>query len=184
MHIAFLTSRFLPFTTGGGETHTYHLATSLTERGHTVEILLATTDLTDAKQDYEYRGLKVTICPGNSSLHCESKFEPARSWLEKFLVSRPIDIIHVMVSGACTGLISAAVEFGIPLVITLLDFHNWCPNMLMRPDGSLCSGPKTMTDCHRCVLTPYRKLSHFRSAWLAVPPFYRNYILKVGPDRK
>jgi glycosyltransferase involved in cell wall biosynthesis len=181
MRIAFLSSRFLPMSIGGGETHTYHLAKALRARGHTVEILLAADMHSESNFSYEYEEIKVSRCPADSGPQYQLYSESTRLWLEQLVRQRGIDVIHVMVSIHCKELMASAVEIGVPMVVTLLDFNYWCPKTLVKSNGLLCSGPKTLRDCHRCVLTPYRKLSFMQPVWARLPTSLRAGMLKFGP---
>jgi glycosyltransferase involved in cell wall biosynthesis len=178
MRIAFLTSRFLPHSVGGGETHTYHLAKALLARGHDVEILLASDVRSEANLSFVYEDLKVFYCPADTDPQCQLYPSATRLWLEQFLRERRIDVIHIMVSGHCRGIIASAVEIGVPIVVTLLDFHYWCPITLVKPNGLLCFGPRSLRDCHRCTLTPYRRLSLLQPAWTRLPASLKERILK------
>jgi glycosyltransferase involved in cell wall biosynthesis len=181
MRIAFLSSRFLPYSVGGGETHTYHLAKALLARGHTVEILLAADVRSESNFCYEYEEIKVSRSPMDSGPQYQLYSDSTRLWLEQLVRQRGIDVIHVMVSAQCKELVASAVEIGVPMVVTLLDFNYWCPKTLVKSNGLLCSGPKTVRDCHRCVLTPYRKLSLLQPAWARLPASLRAAILEFGP---
>ncbi len=183
MHVVFLTSRFLPHSMGGGETHTYHLARALAARGHDVEILLAGDPPDPAARSYEFEGLRVTCCPADSDtrFHDSSYAAQAGSWLRKFHAEHPIDVMHVMVSGLCKGMMRAAVELRIRLVITLLDFHNWCPTALLRPNQQMCAGPESVRECQRCVLMPFARLSRLQPAWSRFPKSVRRALLALGP---
>jgi len=51
------------------------------------------------------------------------------------------------------SLITAARRRGVPVVLTATDFWFVCArNTLLKPDGSLCSGPETPWKCAQCML--------------------------------
>jgi glycosyltransferase involved in cell wall biosynthesis len=56
------------------------------------------------------------------------------------------------------GVLAAAKQAGIPVVVTLHDFWFLCQRLtLMRPDGALCDGKVTPADCALCLAKDRRR---------------------------
>jgi glycosyltransferase involved in cell wall biosynthesis len=82
-----------------------------------------------------------------------------RDWLRNHLKETRPDIMLV---NACyllgVGILEAARELGIPVVVTLHDFWFLCQRLtLMRPDGSLCNGKVSAEDCALCISKDLRR---------------------------
>jgi glycosyltransferase involved in cell wall biosynthesis len=86
---------------------------------------------------------------------------------EQFASDRP-DLVHVTSAYTLSAsVLRAAKAKGLPLVVTLTDFWFICPRViLMRADGSLCSGQTTPWECLRCTLQDSRL---FRRAGRLLP---------------
>ncbi len=88
----------------------------------------------------------------------------AEEWFADYLRHLRPDVVHVT-SAATLGLgvLRAAHQAGIALVLTLMDFWFLCARtVLARTDGQLCDGRTTPWDCQRCLLSSsnlFRRLS-------------------------
>ena len=151
-------------------------------RGNDVEIFHASGLSVNPDFGREWEALKVFNCPKDSGPSDQVYPSiPAKQWLDQVVQTRNIDVIHVMVSGFCNGMIAAAVDSGVPMVVTLLDFHYWCPTTLVEPNGGLCSGPKSLRECHRCVLKRHPRLSRVHTIWGQFPTWIKEQIVKFTP---
>jgi glycosyltransferase involved in cell wall biosynthesis len=82
-----------------------------------------------------------------------------KAWFETFLGEFEPDLLLV---NACyllgIGVLAAARQAGIPVVLTLHDFWFLCQRLtLMRPDGTLCDGKVTPEDCALCLAKDRRR---------------------------
>ncbi len=169
---------FPPNQTGGAEQEAYRLARRLTDRGHKLQILCV--DRLDEGGD----GLIVrdTIHDGLSVQRLSFKFPGSlnrSTWsydnplitaqVRSHLLGYPIDLVHLFsgyLMGA--GVIRAARECRVPVVVTLTDYWFICPMItLRRTNGTLCSGPSTAR-CTRCLSEEQRR---FRLPGQLAPQF-------------
>lgn len=82
-----------------------------------------------------------------------------KAWFDTFLAGSKPDLMLV---NACyllgIGVLAAARQAGIPVVVTLHDFWFLCQRLtLMRPDGTLCDGKVTPADCALCLAKDQRR---------------------------
>jgi len=75
---------------------------------------------------------------------------------EDFVKRRRPDLVHFHHTIALSSdLPERALRLGLPCVMTLHDYWLFCPRIqLLRPDGSVCSGPEEGLACASCVSPP------------------------------
>ncbi|MEM9478966.1 MAG: glycosyltransferase [Verrucomicrobiota bacterium] len=162
MRIAYLVHQYLPAHIGGTELYTRDLAIRSRNAGH--EVCILTHEETNSLDDKdfgivedEHEGLPVFRlrhnlgATGNVALceHDNAKTGAmTRAVLEKF---QP-DLVHILHLLKLSGTaMQAAIDLGIPCIVTLCDFWAVCPrHSLLRWDGELCRGPRHRFDCMRC----------------------------------
>ena len=153
---------------GGGETHTLHLARALRGRGHDVRIW-RTASASPVAENYEYEGIPVEVAPTDVFADVNVHGSTSASWLAQRLRQRPVDIVHVMIGGRCNAMMTALANARVPLVVTFLDFHYWCPQALQHADKSLCAGPESLALCHQCVLESAGRVHYAGPVWRMLP---------------
>jgi glycosyltransferase involved in cell wall biosynthesis len=150
-----------PDRAGGTETYAWQLSRALAVRGHAVEVLAATKDLSRADlslHSCEREGVLVHSL-ANNLLHEDfrSTWDDARvaAALSGFVRERAFDLVHVQhlihLGSALPGLLAAR---GAMVVMTLHDYWSVCARhgQRLRPDGSLCAeiDPRR---CGSCLLS-------------------------------
>lgn len=155
--------QYFPNWIGGTEMLVRGLATRLERDGH--EPVIATYEESPANDPAQYQvwnstqdGVEVFHIPYN--LSCAQ--EPSRAEYDNTDTARNFgavldriapDVVHVAHAMKLSGAIFAAAQSrGIPIVTTLSDYWFLClRHTLVRPDGSLCSGPDRRYKCLHCA---------------------------------
>lgn len=160
MEIVLVTHRFLPDSMGGTELYTLNLARRLRDVGHRVSVwTYAPGNTRDVvAHEGEYSGIPVwRLAFGlehtdNPMLEEYDNPRVAHFVSQAFDGHRP-DLLHVTHFGyLSTSILAVAKQHDIPVVVTLTDFWVICPvGLLLRNDGSLCSGPVEIGECARCI---------------------------------
>jgi len=164
VRILLATHFFAPGHLGGTEVLTHGLARSLGAAGHSVEVVCA-EDWENAP-GYRIRATRDSV-DGVVVNRLRFNWQKApdvfrylydNPEVEKYVFdlvgrSRP-DVLHITSCYSLSGsLISAARRRGVPVVLTATDFWFLCArNTLLKPDGSLCSGPEHPWKCAQCLL--------------------------------
>lgn len=175
MNILLATHHFPPKYWGGGELRTYETARWLQQQGHRVMVLCL-----ESIQDGDGKTLRYTedefgatadeagIRVRRLYFNLAASPEPfvysyanplIAAHLRELLAQEQPDLLHV-IGGylISSSVLDVARDFGIPSLVTLLEFWFLCPtNILLRGDGSLCEGPSDLVDCARCVMDAKRR---------------------------
>jgi len=151
MRLVLTSHQFFPDHAGGTEVLTLAVAHEMRRRGHEVEICTASPTAeelpADARFDrYEHEGVPVhryrrDIRPAATASDCVD--DTYRRWFASFLRKSAPDLVHFFHLGNLSAsAIDAAVDAGIPTVMTPTDYWLICPTCQLRlPDGSNCPGP-------------------------------------------
>jgi len=175
MNVLLATHHFPPKYWGGGELRTYETARWLQQQGHRVMVLCIesirdgdgktlryTEDVFGGTADEP--GIRVRRLYFNLAASADpfvySYDNPLiAAHLRLLLAQEQPDLFHV-IGGylISSSVLETAREFGIPTLVTLLEFWFLCPtNILLRGDGTLCNGPSDLVDCARCLMDTQRR---------------------------
>jgi glycosyltransferase involved in cell wall biosynthesis len=150
------THQFFPEFAAGTEVLTRSVARELIARGHAVRIVTgfpAKGDMPDGLRtdEYEFDGVRIhrfyhAYMPmGGQRSKIEIGFDNhlAAAYFARVLGSFSPDVVHFFhFNRLGTGLISRAVEAGVPAYFTPTDFWTICPTaQLLYGDGRTCAGP-------------------------------------------
>jgi glycosyltransferase involved in cell wall biosynthesis len=164
MRLLLAVHAFPPRSTAGVEVYTLRLAQALQQRGHTVQVLTAVHDLSEAPATLRQRRQEGIDVAEVVSVHHRGTLEatyadPALAAAAEVAIAtfRP-QCVHVQhLLNLSTGLLAAARRHGAKVVSTLHDYWLSCPRdgLRMRSDLSLC----TVVDhrvCAACLAeSPY-----------------------------
>lgn len=160
------------------------MAGGLLARGHSVHVICVESidDSSSAGRirfsDEVFEGIPVRRLYYDQRFFADqllSSFENPllESHFDEWVATNRPDVVH-LISGYLLGVspLRAAQRYGIPSVITLMDFWFICPTLhLLRGDRTLCSGPVGI-ECVRCW---YDKKRRFRSIDLRAPRLMRAF---------
>lgn len=163
MNIFLVTNGFPPTAFGGVEVHSYDLARSLVERGHTVTVFCRESDA--SLPDYhkiqeEIEGVDVIRVVNDYkeiSSFTNTYRDPEIERLFKDYVERiQPDLVHfnhwIALSATLPHISN---QLNIPSVAFLHDYWAICHRVhLMDWKGNRCPGPEQGGDCFRCVVSP------------------------------
>jgi glycosyltransferase involved in cell wall biosynthesis len=175
MRICLITHFFPPERNAGTENYTLGLAQAFRTRGHTVNVICATswdtghaywngvnTDSVNGVRVHRIHLNWTKASDPNLTVFYNSEVE---EWLDDFLETDGPDVVHI--TSAMTlgiGALQATWRAGIPLILTLMDFWFLCPRtVLLRSDGQLCDGKTTAWECQKCKLASsglFRRVQH------------------------
>lgn len=170
--------QFVPDGLGGSEVYCLSLAHGLVERGYAVEILTyaPSGDPGIRVSRTHYDGIPLrTLRFALKALADPVRAEYDNQEVGKYLLRQPAadrpDLVHVCHPGnLSTAVLAAAHETHVPAVVTLTDHWAICPaGMLLRQDGTLCSGPTELGACLRCLTAMGPRGRPYRAAAQAVP---------------
>jgi len=145
---------YLPLHAGGAEIHAHQVATELVRRGHDVVAVFTERDL-DAPEGEIRRGeldgvRTVELVHQREYADVGDAFRQtaAGEAFRQILAEERPDAIHAHhLSLWGSGILPAAREAGVRVVLTLHDYHLLCDNgFLLRRDGTRCEG----SDRGRC----------------------------------
>ncbi len=150
---------FLPHSVGGTEVYTYNLAKELIGLGHNVTVFTARNDLSFSQYEIieeTYEGIPV-FSVVNSPFFSRSYLDyfinsQIDQIFEGFLQAEKPDLVHFQHMAYLSGnLHEIAHNCGIPSVSTIHDYWYLCfRSQLIRPDGTICSGPRSGFNCSTC----------------------------------
>jgi glycosyltransferase involved in cell wall biosynthesis len=164
MRILLVTSFFPPAQTAGTEIRTLAYARGLQRLGHEVQVICAGdwnkgNKYWNGASDEIYQGVPVRrlnlnwmLAPDpNRFLYSNPIVE---EYLGNFLTQWKPQIMHITSCVSMSaGVIQAAKDHNIPVVLTLTDFWFICPRVnLFKSDGTLCNGQTTALDCLNCMM--------------------------------
>jgi glycosyltransferase involved in cell wall biosynthesis len=163
MNILYIVHQFYPDSYSGTEKFLLNVASSVQRDGHFAQV--ATYTLAEKikdfqrkqnllSRDYNYRGLPVTSVrhqklPLDINANCSNR-DIYRFALEYLQKKADFDIIHIAHPMRMTPFAQAAMEIGIPYIITFTDFWSICPKITLQTSaGMLCGGPEGGKACAR-----------------------------------
>lgn len=168
MRILQVVHQFPPSNIGGTEIYTQSLARELAAQGH--EVIVFHREEHTAKQpfweEHKFDGVRIHRACYNISTASPLKafFLSFRNrFIEKgfarLLAETQPDIVHFQhLKDLSLSLIEAAVQQGMPMVMTLHDYWLLCGNaQLVRPDGSICPGPFLWLNCAHCAAATVKR---------------------------
>jgi glycosyltransferase involved in cell wall biosynthesis len=163
MKIVIAVHHFPPRYVSGAELRAYRTAAWLRDHGHVVHVVcVAAIGAGDGHgltfEDQPYDDLPVRRLSFN--LHAAP--DPFRwtydnAWigehLRGYLAELAPDLLHLVSGYLMSGsTLRAAMDLGIPTVVTLTDFWFLCPRItLLRSNGQLCAPPFDAITCARCL---------------------------------
>lgn len=159
MRILYLTHQYFPRWVGGTEVYTRGIVRRAARAGHEVEVL--TYHEAPARRGprrTEFEGVplvEIHDALGLTPKPVRYEFENPEvgTWVREEIERFQPDLVHAMHAMKLSG---AALDVGVPLVVTLCDYWFLCPrHTLLTWEGKTCEGPG---DCGPCL----RDLHGFR----------------------
>jgi glycosyltransferase involved in cell wall biosynthesis len=161
MRILYVVHQFYPESSSGTERFLLNLASSMQRSGHHVDIVTYSfADRSEFRPSgsilvkrYQYKGISVTAVRHdklgidiNNSLEDSSILSFAKEMLGA--QGENYDLVHIVHPMRLTSFAIAAMEVGIPYVLTLTDFWMICPKINLRTSfNTLCAGPEGGAVC-------------------------------------
>ena len=163
MNILYIVHQFFPECRSGTEQFLLNLASSLQQDGHAARVVAHTFADPDGTFERDetlfirrdvYDGIPVTAVRQrtfpvdvNSSVEDSDIYRFAREFLQG---QGRCDLMHIAHPMRMASFAKAALEMGIPYVLTLTDFWLLCPKIFLRTSsGALCAGPERGETCSR-----------------------------------
>jgi glycosyltransferase involved in cell wall biosynthesis len=168
MKILVMSHHLPPNYRSGAELYAWRQSGWLQNQGHnvrvvTVEDIEAAVPRLESRAE-EYQGVRVDRLYFNrlnypNPLEASYNNPEVAAWLKAYLADFEPDLLLV---NACyllgMGILEAARQAGIPVVLTLHDFWFLCQRLiLMQPDGTICDGRVTPSDCALCLAKDQRR---------------------------
>lgn len=162
MKILYLIHQFFPQFQAGTEKFVFNTALMAQQAGHIVKVVTYdceegadfTSDIFEVySKQFSYRGIPVLAFQYKNEppvLHYAMD-ETLGVQFAKYILEREApDLIHVGHLMRVFPIVLAAIELGIPYVLTLTDFHLLCPKIVLMPThDTLCTGPEGGEACAR-----------------------------------
>ena len=190
MKIVLPVHHFLPRYTAGAELYTYRLARWLRNHGHEVEVVAVeavdhpASGRLDVTADI-YDGIPVQRLRFNGEAgaqYWEYDNPLIGEWFAQYLEHTRPDLVHFQ-AGYLIGVapLRAAVDAGVPAVLTLHDYWFICPRItLLRGNGALCHAvPDDPAVCAWCLQLDRRR---FRLPEQATGGWFGKVMLRAGLD--
>jgi glycosyltransferase involved in cell wall biosynthesis len=167
VHVLIAIHGFPPTHYGGAERAAERIARWLVQQGHHTEIFTVEdpdSDESRIETQTMENGLVIhrlhyNIKAPAPTLENTYNHPYVGEALRKILQSGSFDVLH-LISGYLLGaqVVSAAREFGIPLVVTLTEYWFMCARLnLIQTDNRLCSGPESDDKCVLCLMQEKRR---------------------------
>jgi glycosyltransferase involved in cell wall biosynthesis len=169
MKILIAVHHFPPTFGGGAEWRAYRTARGLQEAGHQVRVVCVDSVTWGDGQTLEhtttsYDGVDVR----RLSFNLEQATDPflwsycnplVGEYVSGLLDELKPDLMHLISGYLMSGsTVDAAVEVGVPVVLTLTDYWFLCPRItLVRSDNSLCTTPADPLACALCIRNEKRR---------------------------
>ncbi|MDB5080451.1 MAG: glycosyl transferase group 1 [Chloroflexi bacterium] len=168
MKIVVVSHQLPPNYRSGAELYAWQQCRWLQNQGHevravAVEDIEARLPHLEARPEV-YQGVPVTRLHFDrlnypNPLEVSHNNPEVEAWFKTYLDEFEPELLLV---NACyllgVGILTAARQAGIPVVLTLHDFWFLCQRLtLMRPDGTLCDGQVTPADCALCLAKDRRR---------------------------
>ncbi|MCK5587313.1 MAG: glycosyltransferase family 4 protein [Candidatus Lokiarchaeota archaeon] len=193
MNICFITYRFPPDVTGGGEISNYVLIKNLANLNHKVVVLTRKLDnLKPLKQEYNIEVQRIISNPFPATGY---PLEPYSLLLAKkivsFLKNRNVRLLHVLDFRTTPGAIIAAKILRKPILVTIRNYWPMCPRLTMFiPDQGECAecAPSSIIKClgkwktglHHYIFMILRRLFLKRAdKIICVSKFVRNILFQT-----
>jgi glycosyltransferase involved in cell wall biosynthesis len=187
MRILFTVHKFPPESLGGTENYAWSLGRILAENGHDVHVFYPIPGLPPDQAYIQRDGMHLwrTPIPAEPGSPVAEFWHSVRNRAVEAAFARLLkrlepDLVHYQhLQNVSARLIAQAAA--IPRVVTLQDYWYFCANgQLIRPDRSICSGPRGGWNCVDCAahraempwITPLRPL-------VALPFAARNAYLRT-----
>ncbi len=188
MRIVLVVHKFPPESIGGVETYSWSLGRALAQMGHEVVVFYPLQGISSADSRAERDGLCLWRAPLSKDRASESPILQfwhtfrdvgiENRFVQLLREAKP-EVVHFQhVQGVSARLIDLARH--LPRLVTLHDYWFFCANsQLLRPDGSVCAGPRWGWNCVDC-LTIRPRLRNWRRLrpLVALPLLYRNCYLR------
>ena len=163
MNILYVIHQFYPEFHTGTEKFLLNLASAVQRDAHFAQIVSYTFSEQEGfrrnrnllVRDYSYRGLPVISVRHpklpldiHTSVTNPDIYQFAREFLEK---KKSYDLVHIAHSMRLAPFAKAALDLGIPYILTLTDFWLICPRIILQTStkGTLCTGPEGGQACFR-----------------------------------
>ena len=160
MKILYLVHQFFPQFQAGTEKFIFNTASMTQQAGNIVKVVTydceADGDFTSdvfgvRSKQFSYQGLPVLAFQYKNEppdLHYTMDKALGIQFAKLILEREAPDLIHVGHLMRVYPIVLAALEMGIPYVLTLTDFHLLCPKILLMPTSdTLCTGPEGGEAC-------------------------------------
>ena len=160
MKILYLVHQFFPQFQAGTEKFIFNTASMTQQAGNIVKVVTydceADGDFTSdvfgvRSKQFSYQGLPVLAFQYKNEppdLHYTMDKALGIQFAKLILEREAPDLIHVGHLMRVYPIVLAAIEMGIPYVLTLTDFHLLCPKILLMPtNDTLCTGPEGGEAC-------------------------------------
>lgn len=180
MRVHLVVHRFPPEGMGGTELYTLHLARGLAAEGHEVTVLTHAegegVEVVVREETYEgipIRRLAFALDAADDLVREEYDNRRAAAAVRHMWEAERPDLVHVTHFGyLSTSVAEVAEALGIPWLATLTDFWAICPNgRLLRSDGALCTGPRNLGECVRCITRMGPRGAGYAALGRAMPPW-------------
>ncbi|MDP8222095.1 MAG: glycosyltransferase, partial [Candidatus Lernaella stagnicola] len=158
MKIQFVITGYLPDLFGGAEVYTQNLAQELIARGHDVSVAAldmkqrSGADAVDTYQGVKVHRLSHTFDFRPPPFYALQFYSSLHNLAREFLAKEKPDVIHVTNAWFMMPFAFAALELGIPVVGTHVDFIWTCRegHLLRKTDNASCQGPPAAvcTECY------------------------------------
>jgi len=161
MRILYVIHQFYPEFRSGTEKFLLNLASIIQRDGHFVEVMTYTFSESQERSrhnrnllvhKYDYRGLPVTAV-GHQTLpidiHTSCENREIYSFAQEYLgTGKRFDLVHFAHPMRLGSFARAALESGIPYILTLTDYWMICPKFFLRTSaGALCAGAEGGLAC-------------------------------------
>ncbi|HEY9077941.1 MAG TPA: glycosyltransferase [Anaerolineaceae bacterium] len=159
MRILMVIHEFPPRAIAGTEIYLLHLAQSLQQRGHSVQVLYPEMDRNQPEFKLtpdQFRGVPVT----RVNIHLKNFYEVFKNdtlapIIQQFLTENTFDLVHVHhLLGISATPLTKSKELGLPVVFTAHDGWLICEQChFIHSDGDYCQdGPETIDKCVHCYV--------------------------------
>ena len=190
MQILHVVHQFPPNKTGGTEVYTQSLARELARQGH--EVIVFHREAQMAKQPLCEESVLDSVRI-HRVCYDISTASPVKAFLLSFsnrfteqefarlLTETQPDVVHFHhLKDLSLGLIDVTAQYGFPMLMTLHDYWLLCGNaQLVRPNGSICSGPLLWLNCAQCAAARVERPHLLLGAPLIAALFaYRSLMVK------
>lgn len=184
MRIVLASFTSLPHTIGGGEVHMLALAGAFQELGHQPSILtIEQTGIESVSLRRDYlAGVPVDYLKVPACISPYSRDPRLSTWAKAWLKEEKVDVVHLFLFNHLLGLIPAARELRIPVVLTALEFSYFCRRYGMMYEGrELCKLGRRGLVCERCALKDFSsKQRLLASIARLLPPSLQDFIHESG----